>query len=98
MPKQRVRHVFPDNSALYDVEVSWAQDKDVQIGIESHDRRTLIDHLIGDAIPRDQLDKMLGNGSLPGFTGLWGSLSRAEVNELIRVLQKARNSAYGADA
>lgn len=31
------------------------------------------------------------------FTALWGTLDRAGVNHLIRVLRRARNAAYGAD-
>jgi hypothetical protein len=31
------------------------------------------------------------------FTGLWGTFDRHQINQLIRVLRRARNSAYGAD-
>ena len=31
------------------------------------------------------------------FTALWGTLDRGGVNHLIRVLRRARNSAFGAD-
>lgn len=97
MPKQRLI----DLATMYDVEVGWRTgdgDGYVQVGIETNDRRAIIDHLAGGAIPREDLDRMLGAGELPAFTGLWSSLDRDGVNQLIRTLRRARDGAFGADA
>ncbi len=35
--------------------------------------------------------------TLPHFNSLWGTLDRAQINRLIRLLRKARDDAYGRD-
>ena len=89
--------VIDDDSGLWNIHVGWDGHGSVQVGIESADHRCLIDILVGDAIDRETLDKLLGDGQLPAFTGLWGSLDRDKVNELIRVLRKARDRSFGRD-
>ena len=34
----------------------------------------------------------------PDYRGIWSSLNRAQINDLIVTLRKARDKAYGADA
>ena len=98
MPKEIVH----DQSGLYDVQVGWAHDKYVQVGIETADHRTIADRLLGtdgESSPevRAQMDKLLGDGTLAAFTGLWGTLDREGCNRLIRTLRRARDQAFGRD-
>ncbi|WP_431881834.1 hypothetical protein [Micromonospora chalcea] len=90
MPKETINDV----ASLYDVQVSWRPNPAgyVQLGIETHDGRSIIDHL---AVTDEQA---AAGGTPPAFNGLWGSLDRDGVNRLIRVLRRARDNAYGADA
>lgn len=82
MPKEKIY----DQSELYDIEIGWERDRDVQIGISTHDGVSLV-------------EKLGGGGIEPAsFTAVWGSLDRAGCNRLIRTLQRARDAAYGADA
>lgn len=84
MPKETIN----DLVECYDVQVAWAPGPAayVQVGIETHDGRSVADWLSGD-------------GQTPAdFTGLWGTFDRDRVNRLIRVLRRARDSAFGADA
>jgi len=37
-------------------------------------------------------------GRKPEFTGVWSTLNRNQINYLIRLLRKARDRAFGADA
>lgn len=97
MPKEVIR----DEAAMYDVQVSWAREKYVQIGIETHDGVPIASHLIErpDATDlNESVDDMLYQGQLAAFTGLWGTLDREGCNRLIRVLRRARDQAFGADA
>lgn len=93
MPKETIH----DEASLWDIQVGWNGQGSVQLGIESADHRTIIDHLCGDVIGREKLDELLGDGRLPAFTGLWGNLDRDRLNELIRVLRKARDRSFGRD-
>ena len=34
---------------------------------------------------------------LPSFNSLWGTLDRAQINRMIKMLRKARDEAYGTD-
>lgn len=52
----------------------------------------LTDQMLGRMI----LDAVTGSSSLGG-PGIWTSLSRQEINDLIVLLRKARDSAYGRD-
>lgn len=84
MPKEKIY----DLVQCYDTVVSWESGpaEHVLLGIETRDGRSLAEHLTGD-------------GETPAdFTGLWGTLDRDGINRLIRVLRRARDSAFGADA
>lgn len=89
MPKE----TFRDRSGMYDIQVSWATDQDVQVGIATNDGRPVIEWLT----PPPQAQTTSTTSAAP-FTSLWGSLGREDINRLIRVLRRARDSAYGADA
>ena len=92
MPKETIY----DLSGLYDVQIGWAPDQDVQIGVVTHDGVTILQQLLPEGATLTATTSSAVSG--PGFTGLWGSLDRAGINRLIRVLRRARDSAYGADA
>lgn len=81
MPKEKIY----DESALYDAEVTWEPDKFVQVGIRTHDGRSLADHLSS------------GGDESAQFDGLWGTFDRPSVNRLIRCLRRARDAAFGRD-
>ncbi len=83
MPKERVYDIV----GLYDTTVAW-DDTSVQVGIETHDGRPLIEHLGAGNTPEE----------LAKFRGLWGTYDRDSLNRLIRALQRARNYRFGADA
>jgi hypothetical protein len=95
MPKEMVH----DEAGMYDVHIGWERDKYVQVGVESADRRAIVDKLINTTEPeaREALDRLLGDGEAAAFTGLWGTLDRAGCNRLIRVLRQARDQAFGKD-
>ena len=81
MPKEKIY----DEASMYDAEVTWEPDKYVQVGISTHDGRSLAEHLTG------------GGEDPATFTGLWGTFDRASLNRLIRCLRRARDSAFGRD-
>lgn len=81
MPKEKIYDV----ASMYDLEVGWEPGKYVQVGIESHDGRSLAEHLSA------------GGQSPADFTGLWGTYDREGLNRLIRALRRARDSAFGRD-
>lgn len=97
MPKETVH----DQASMYDVQVGWAPDKYVQVGIETANHRAIVDQLAGDAANRPEvramLDQLTGAGELAAFTGLWATLDREGCNRLIRVLRRARDQAFGRD-
>ncbi|MFC0504242.1 hypothetical protein [Micromonospora costi] len=83
MPKETIY----DLVGTFDVQVGWQPTPtgSVQLGIETHDGRSIAEHLTGD-------------GETPAnFTGLWGTLDREGINRLIRTLRRARDSAFGRD-
>lgn len=107
------------------VKVGWAADRDVQLGVETEDGKTLPWILWGsDAEQLSWLSKQIeaatrveyeddtglaravlntldcGSGVTEpaGYRGVWATLSRHGCNRLIRLLRKARDAAYGADA
>lgn len=98
MPKERIT----DLAGTYDIHIGWQHsgtgDGYVQLGVETHDSRTVVDTLLAGAVPRADLDRLLGSGEAPAFTGLWGTLDRAGCNQLIRTIRRARDGAFGADA
>jgi hypothetical protein len=91
MPREYIR----DQASQYNLAVGWQRDgADVQIGIETADGRPIVDHLTVTSIdgPGGQ------TSDTAAFASLWGNLSRAGVNDLIRLLQRARDGAFGKDA
>lgn len=100
MPAKSVE--FEDEAQLWNVRLSWEPERYVQLGIASHDNRTVVDKLLGehaqDPEVRRVMDKLLGDGTLAAFTGLWGTLDRPAVNRLIRLLRTARDDVFGRDA
>lgn len=97
MPRETVF----DDVELYDIKVGWEREKYVQVGIETHDRRAIVDKLLGadaqNPEVRAVIDGLLGDGQLASFTGLWGTLNRDSCNQLIRLLRRARDQAFGRD-
>ncbi len=93
MPKEKIY----DQSELFNIEVGWSPDRDVQVGISTHDGRSIADWLAGqeEHVPPGHPDAV--GAKLPSFQSLWASLDRAGCNRLIRTLRRARDSAYGSD-
>lgn len=121
------------------VKVGWAADRDVQIGVETDDGRSIawvlwqsqaaelgrlvrepswiqqqVDVAREQALDVDGANRLVGEqilnwldglGGVPRegdsqsiYTGVWSTLDRASCNRLIKLLRKARDAAYGADA
>lgn len=120
MPKERIW----DDAGMFDLEVGWtATGEYVQVGIITHDGRSLADWLSEKDAPAAPtvpagasittsgdftlLNTAGGNqylvpgaqqqSSLANFNSLWSTLSRAQINRLIRMLRKARDESYGKD-
>jgi hypothetical protein len=95
VPKEKIY----DESAMYDVEIGWGQDRSVQVGITTHDGVPVIAKLAGieNLSPADLGRAGATPDSPAGFTGLWSTLDRAGINRLIKMLRKARDEAYGRD-
>lgn len=111
MPRERFRHQHeisqnPDEPhvAMPQVDVSWGREyPGVQIGVVAHTvetkawlQRTLED-VVPDASQREAVVERLTEPH-SGALGWYTELGRAESNRLIRVLRKARDAAFGADA
>ncbi len=90
MPKEKVY----DSTGLYDIEIGWGVDQEVQVGIETHTGVS-----IAEMLAERPLDTGQGGveAALARFTGLWGTLDRRQINRLIKMLRKARDEAYGRD-
>jgi hypothetical protein len=97
MPKEKIYDV----SELFDITVGWAHDRSVQIGIETHDGRSIADWLAGQEphVPpsHPSAEGLPAGSKLPSFDSLWASLDRGGINRLIKALRKARDDAYGKD-
>jgi hypothetical protein len=116
MPKETVH----DEAQMYDVQVGWTRDRDVQIGVETSDKKSIANHLIypdvqkwieaerakfsEDRLNNKTVGKWLTDGEIgvavlsARYTGLWSTLDREGCNQLIRLLRRARDQAFGADA
>lgn len=87
------REVIRDEASLYDIQVGWSPDRWVQVGIRTRDERPIVENL------------GYGGGETDGnkeaepatFNALWGTLNRESINQMIRVLRRARNAVYGGD-
>lgn len=122
----------------YHVKVGWSPDRDVQVGVEGDEGRSLLWLLYGDEEKRAAIGRMVagrlaeqgviptfdGTEDIPvpddqaiwlgtmilnsldvvsdqgerGYAGVWADLDRHGANRLIRLVRKARDSAFGADA
>jgi hypothetical protein len=79
------REMVKDVAGLYDIHVGWSN-QSVQIGLETASLESLINYLKANY-------EDIGEAS-----SIWASLERDEINALIRLLRKARDRAFGADA
>ena len=104
------------------VRIGWQADREVQIGIEQPEGRSLFwtllanraEHIgaevrrivaeanepgtqpLGDTKIGEQVLNMLDT-SASSYAGVWSTLGRHECNQVIRVLRRARDQAYGRD-
>lgn len=103
MPKEKVW----DDVGLFDIEVGWSGTGEyVQVGIITHDGRSLADWL-NETSKKPVIVKMPDGTTrdispppteaMASFNSLWSTLSRSQINRLIRVLRKARDDSYGKD-
>lgn len=108
MPRESIwastpREVMYDGAGLYNVEVGWARERDVQVGVRLVGEQSIAAMLLG-------LPPHPGEGeqplvvtyagrdiTLPGFDCLWANFDRGQVNRMIRILRRARDEAYGRD-
>lgn len=79
------RETVRDSAGLYNPQVGWSNGT-VQLGLETASGESLIDVL--DDNYSDSKDAK----------SIWSSLDRDGINRLIRLLRKARDGAFGADA
>jgi len=79
------RETVRDTNQLYDIQVGWSANT-VQLGLETDDFPSLLDAL---KASYEDISKA---------KSIWASMDRDAINRLIRLLRKARDSAYGADA
>lgn len=87
MPKEVVR----DRGGVFDVSVGWSREAEyVQLGAVMRAPES------SDA-PQDLKQLVNTWGDAAVMTGLFATLGRHEINELIRVLRRARDAAYGRD-
>lgn len=83
MPKETVRGNLPKGS---EVSVGWSQDQDVQLGVTLGSRFVFVDKS-GIPLPDEEV-----------YGSLWFTFEhRRQINDLIRNLRKARDSAFGKD-
>jgi hypothetical protein len=105
VPKEKIY----DSATLFDVEVGWnAEAEYVQVGIGTHDGRSIAEFLAGQeeqATPEDSPQVQRSRVGMPNpdatappsFTSLWATLDRRQINRLIWALRRARDAAYGRD-
>src|SRR3954464_7785836 len=97
------RETVPAQAGLFELKVGWSTERDVQVGIEVADGRSIVDWLLGLTPGRPEAARIRqavvdAVGEEPAsFTGLWGNLDRAGCNRLIELVRRARDSAYGKD-
>ncbi len=90
MPKERIQST---TVAEFDVTVAWGRDTHVQIATVANDADTRL---------REWAEHADGAETQPGssfrmFDGWHVDLTRPQVNDLIRVLRRARDQAFGRD-
>jgi hypothetical protein len=74
------------------VEVRWSRDSYVQLATVMPEPRTSDE-------PQNLAELMSGWGTdtADGARGLYSTLGRTEINDLIRILRRARDQAFGRD-
>lgn len=111
----------------FHVKVGWAADREVQVGIEGDEGRSLNWLLYGDDATLEFIGTRVYDGALDrgrfapmtavelgrvimnvldcvpgrdgtGYLGVWATMDRAGINRLVRLLRRARDAAFGADA
>jgi hypothetical protein len=91
MPKETVSRTLTDldddgKKETYEISVGWSKDEAIEVRTERSVDRWATDGTFG----LTEYPAESSSSSLP--------LTRRQVNELIRALRKARDSAYGPDA
>lgn len=103
MPSEKIHgEAMPIN-----VRVGWSRDMYVQVGVEHSLGASAIIEIVNGWLaaagdPPLDWDKLRADakdrtGAEPDFTGWHSTLDRPATNELIRVLRRARDQAYGRD-
>lgn len=102
MPFETVQYPSTEDPSGTEVSVHWAKDGPVQLHVQRHAWQDLPDT---GTVTRRLGEPQEGDPEpLPALTGVqeaevWTEvLSRDQLNKLIRVLRRARDAAYGADA
>ncbi len=90
MPKERIQST---TAPEFDVTVAWGRDTNVQVATAAND---------ADKRLREWTEVADGAETQPGtsfrlFDGWHVDLTRQQVNDLIRVLRRARDQAFGRD-
>jgi hypothetical protein len=102
VPKEKIY----DSVEMYDIEIGWSASAEyVAVGLMTHDGRSIAQALATevtgerDAQPGGPIG-MADPGREPAaaeFSSLWATLNRQQINRLIWVLRRARDTAYGRD-
>lgn len=94
MPKEIMvthRDVFgPERGAAFALEIRWGRNEHAEIGA----RVVYAVDPSCDFVPTEE--EWPGLNGRP-ISGLWTSLTRPQINELIRYLRRARDQAFGRD-
>lgn len=99
------RESIPDMPGGAVAEVTWGSQGHVQLGVLGTDTATFVEWCRNLVAVYDETvaktSPSLPAGAtpvLPGESlGMWWTPSREQINQLIRVLRRGRNAAYGAD-
>jgi hypothetical protein len=94
------------------VKVGWSADREVQVGVEVEGERSIFWQLLGHDIDQltrlgekmraaVELGRMvldtLDVHSHGGYKGVWSGIDRSAYNRPIRLVRRARDSAFGRD-
>lgn len=93
MPKERVLDV----AGMFDVQVGWQRDRWVQLAVVTTDGKPLSE-VVTSWKQDDGQGHVNDAGEYERSDGIWSTLDRQQINDLIRKLRKARDQAFGADA
>lgn len=93
MPKERVR----DIAGIFDVQVGWRSDGDVQVAVVTTDG-TPLSKVVESWRTDNGQERQDSDGEYVRSDGIWSTLDRSSINRMIRLLRKARDAAFGTDA